>query len=69
MEPCSNKGGHLGNGNGARSLVSKLAANSGYIATVQGNGNLLVGKASLGFSDLKPVMSFGTEAWAQADFA
>ena len=40
------EGGGNGKGKGGRSLS--------YVATVQGNGNLLVGKAYTGLLDLKP---------------
>jgi hypothetical protein len=41
-------------GNGAGSPVSKGGRKLSFVATVQGNGNLLVGKAYTGLLDLKP---------------
>lgn len=46
------KGVSLGNGSG--SPVSKGGRKLSFVATVQGNGNLLVGKAYTGLLDLKP---------------
>ena len=46
------KGVSVGNGIGAGK--GKAGRSLSYIATVQGNGNLLVGKAYTGFLDLKP---------------
>jgi len=46
------KGVSLGNGTG--SPVSKGGRKLSFVATVQGNGNLLVGKAYTGLLDLKP---------------
>jgi hypothetical protein len=46
------KGVSLGNGAGAP--VSKGGRKLSFVATVQGNGNLLVGKAYTGLLDLKP---------------
>jgi hypothetical protein len=47
------KGVSLGNGSG-NGTVTKAGRKLSYIATVQGNGNLLVGKAYTGLLDLKP---------------
>ena len=47
------KGVSLGNGGGNGS-TTKAGRKLTYIATVQGNGNLLVGHAYTGFLDLKP---------------
>ena len=41
-------------GNGAGYPVSKGGRKLSFVATVQGNGNLLVGKAYTGLLDLKP---------------
>jgi len=47
------KGVSLGNGSG-NGMGTKAGRKLSYIATVQGNGNLLVGKAYTGLLDLKP---------------
>jgi hypothetical protein len=44
------KGVNLGDGN----LVGKGGRKLSYVATVQGNGNLLIGKAYTAMLDLKP---------------
>ena len=46
------KGMNLGNGH--RSGNAKPGRNLSYVATVQGNGNLLVGKAYTSLLDLRP---------------
>jgi len=46
------KGISVGNGTGEGK--GKAGRSLSYVATVQGNGNLLVGKAYTGFLDLKP---------------
>ena len=41
-------------GNGSSTGKGKAGRSLSYVATVQGNGNLLVGKAYTGLLDLKP---------------
>ena len=48
------KGVSLGEGNGNGTSKGKGGRSLSYVATVQGNGNLLVGKAYTAMLDLRP---------------